>query len=69
MGQGTGRRSAGPHLPPGPEALYDILAERYERGSILLTSNRASEEWPELSGERLLAAAGLDRRPIKLRPW
>lgn len=36
-------------------------AERYEVGSILLTSNRAPKEWPELFGNRLLASAGLDR--------
>ena len=47
--------------PPGPEDLYDIINERYERGSIVLTSNRAPEEWPDLFGEPLLAAAGLDR--------
>jgi len=50
-----------PLLPPGPEDLYDIINERYERGSILLTSNRAPEEWPDVFGEPLLAAAGLDR--------
>ena len=35
--------------------------ERYERGSILVTSNRALEEWPDLFGNPLLASAGLDR--------
>jgi DNA replication protein DnaC len=35
--------------------------ELYERGSILLTSNRALEEWPDLFGAPLLASAGLDR--------
>jgi DNA replication protein DnaC len=50
-----------PLIPPGPEDLYDVSNERYERGSILLTSNRAPEEWPDLFGEPLLAAAGLDR--------
>jgi len=49
-------------LPPaGPGDLYDIINERYERGSILLTSNRAPEEWPDLFGDPLLASAGLDR--------
>jgi DNA replication protein DnaC len=43
------------------EDLYDVIAERYERGSILLTSNRAPNEWPELFGSPLLASAGLDR--------
>jgi DNA replication protein DnaC len=50
-----------PLAPPGPEDLYDVINERYERGSILLTSNRAPEEWPDLFGEPLLASAGLDR--------
>lgn len=46
---------------PAPEDLYDVINERYERGSILLTSNRAPEEWPDLFGNPLLASAGLDR--------
>jgi DNA replication protein DnaC len=50
-----------PLLPPGPEDLYDIINERYEKGSILLTSNRAPAEWPALFGDPLLASAGLDR--------
>lgn len=50
-----------PLVPPGPEDLYEVIAERYERGSIILTSNRAPSEWPELFGNPLLASAGLDR--------
>ena len=50
-----------PLHPPGPEDLYDVISERYERSSILLTSNRAPEEWPDLFGDPLLASAGLDR--------
>jgi DNA replication protein DnaC len=46
---------------PGPEDLYDVISERYERGSILFTSNRDRAEWPELFGEALLASAALDR--------
>ncbi len=38
-----------------------MIAERYEQGSILLTSNRAPTEWPDLFGDPLLASAGLDR--------
>lgn len=47
--------------PPGPEDLYDVINERYERGSILLTSNRAPNEWSDLFLDPLLASAGLDR--------
>jgi DNA replication protein DnaC len=50
-----------PLQAPGPEDLYDIIDGRYERGSLLLTSNRAPNEWPELFGDPLLASAGLDR--------
>lgn len=49
-------------LPPsGPADLYDVISGRYERNSIILTSNRAPAEWPELWGDPLLASAGLDR--------
>ena len=44
-----------------PSDLYDVIHERYEVGSILVTSNRAPSEWPELFGNPLLASAGLDR--------
>jgi len=44
-----------------PEDLYDIINERYEKGAILITSNRSPSEWPGLFGNPLLAAAGLDR--------
>ena len=50
-----------PLHPPAPEDLYDVINERYERGSIMLTSNRAPDEWPDLFGSPLLASAGLDR--------
>jgi DNA replication protein DnaC len=46
---------------PGPEDLYDVINERYEHGSILLTSNRAPNEWADLFLDPLLASAGLDR--------
>ena len=50
-----------PLHPPAPEDLYDVINERYERGSIMLTSNRAPEDWAELFAARCWASAGLDR--------
>lgn len=50
-----------PLQPPAPTDLYDVINERYEHGSILLTSNRPPGEWPGLFGDPLLAAAGIDR--------
>lgn len=41
--------------------LYEIIRERYEHGSLIMTSNRAFEEWPEVFGNDLLASAALDR--------
>jgi len=50
-----------PLQPPAHEDMYDVINERYEEGSILLTSNRAPAEWPSLFHEPLLASAGMDR--------
>jgi DNA replication protein DnaC len=41
--------------------LYEIITERYERGSLMITSNRAFEEWAEVFNNDLLASAALDR--------
>jgi DNA replication protein DnaC len=45
----------------GAEDLYEIIRERYERKSLIITSNRAFQEWPDAFGEPLLASAALDR--------
>ncbi len=44
-----------------PIDLYELIRQRYERGSIILTSNRAVEEWPPLFKDELLASAAMDR--------
>ena len=43
------------------EDLYELIRKRYERGSIIITSNRAPEEWDEVFGNQLMASAALDR--------
>ena len=50
-----------PLSDPAPSDLYDVISERYEVGSIVVTSNRAPSEWPDLFNNPLLASAGLDR--------
>lgn len=50
-----------PLTPQSAQDLYEIIAERYERASIIITSNRAFEEWAEVFGNDLLASAALDR--------
>lgn len=44
-----------------PIDLYELIRQRYERGSTVLTSNRALEEFPTLFGDPLLASAAMDR--------
>lgn len=44
-----------------PEDLYEVIRRRYERGSIIISSNRAVEEWYALFGDALLASAAMDR--------
>lgn len=44
------------------EDLYEVISGRYERGSLMATSNRDYAEWPEAFGENpLMASAALDR--------
>lgn len=50
-----------PLSTPGPEDLYDVINERYEKGSLLITSNRAPSEWATWFTDPLLASAGLER--------
>lgn len=50
-----------PMRPPAPEDLYEIIDSRYGRGAVVLTTNRAFEEWPELFDNSVLASAALDR--------
>jgi DNA replication protein DnaC len=44
-----------------PLDLYDVIRQRYERASTIITSNRAVEEWAPLFRDPLLASAAIDR--------
>jgi DNA replication protein DnaC len=41
--------------------FFHIVSARYERGSLVITSNKSFGEWGELLGDRVLATAVLDR--------
>ena len=45
----------------GAEFLFELISQRYERGSILITSNLPFEEWTETFGSERLTGALLDR--------
>ena len=42
-------------------AFFSLVSARYERGSIILTSNKGFAEWGELLGDTVIATAILDR--------
>jgi DNA replication protein DnaC len=44
-----------------PIDLYEIIRQRYQRASTIMTSNRALEEWHPLFHDPLLASAAMDR--------
>jgi DNA replication protein DnaC len=41
--------------------LFRIVSERYERGSMIVTSNKPFEQWAEMFVDPILANAALDR--------
>ena len=45
----------------GAELLFELISQRYERGSILITSNLPFQEWTETFGTERLTGALLDR--------
>jgi IstB-like ATP binding protein len=59
----AGRRRVG-YLPLERQAanlLFALLSRRYERGSIVVTSTRSFEQWGEILGDAMVAAALIDR--------
>jgi DNA replication protein DnaC len=48
-------------LGPGGPLLFQFCAERYERGSLLLTTNLDFARWVEVFGDATLTGALLDR--------
>jgi DNA replication protein DnaC len=52
------------YLPFEPDAahlFFQLVSRRYERGSLLITSNRAIGEWGTVFGDPVVATAILDR--------
>ena len=45
----------------GAELLFELISQRYERGSTLITSNLPFDEWTEVFGSERLTGALLDR--------
>lgn len=50
-----------PLAPGGPNLLVQLVNARHERGSPILTSNKAFREWGGVFGGEVIASALLDR--------
>src|SRR5271166_6325617 len=50
-----------PLSPTGAELLFEVFSQRYERGSIIVTSNLPFEDWTSIFGSERLTGALLDR--------
>ena len=50
-----------PLSPTGAELLFEVFSQRYERGSILVTTNLPFDEWTGVFGSERLTGALLDR--------
>lgn len=73
----SGSRSLGTYLRPGvlvvdevgyqplepaeANLVFQVISKRYEKGPIILTSNKTSSEWGQVFGDEVLATAILDR--------
>jgi DNA replication protein DnaC len=46
----------------GADVLFQVISQRYERGSTVITTNRAFKQWPEVfNNDSTLTSALLDR--------
>jgi DNA replication protein DnaC len=46
----------------GADLLFQVISLRYEQGALVITSNRAFKDWPEIfNNDATLTSAMLDR--------
>jgi DNA replication protein DnaC len=50
-----------PVVPGGGNLFFQLVNARYEKGAMIITSNRGFAEWGELFGDPVVATALLDR--------
>jgi DNA replication protein DnaC len=50
-----------PVTPGGGNLFFQLVNARYERGAMILTSNRGFAEWGDVFGDQVVATALLDR--------
>jgi DNA replication protein DnaC len=50
-----------PFSKEGSELLFQVLAERHEKGSVMITTNLGFADWTQIFGDPVMTAALLDR--------
>jgi len=50
-----------PFSREGSELLFQVLAERQEKGSVIITTNLGFADWTQVFGDQVMTAALLDR--------
>jgi DNA replication protein DnaC len=50
-----------PFSKEGGELLFQVLAERHEKGSVMITTNLGFADWTQVFGDPVMTAALLDR--------
>ena len=43
------------------QVLFELIAHRYEHGSLLITTNQAFSEWDSIFGDNMMTVAAIDR--------
>jgi DNA replication protein DnaC len=45
----------------GIDDFFEIIRQRYEKASVVITSNRSFEDWGQILGDAVMASAIIDR--------
>ena len=61
VGAGSQARGYLPVVPDGGSLFFQLVNARYERGAMILTSNRGFAEWGEIFDDTIVGTALLDR--------
>ena len=41
--------------------FFEVISKRYEKGSVIITTNKSFEEWGDIFSDNILASAIIDR--------
>ncbi|MFT6984629.1 MAG: DNA replication protein DnaC [Psychromonas sp.] len=43
------------------QVLFELIADRYERSSLIITSNQPFSKWDRIFGDNMMTVAAIDR--------